>query len=805
MSKRELTLFLIISMMWILPCRAQKGTSISGIVKEKSTGESLPYAAVTAESTGKGTITNNDGYFTLHNLPEGELTITVQYLGYRKQSVTWKSKQAGNRLIVIELETDSRQLNEVVVAGKQNMLKVSDNISQVMVSPRQLSALPGVGEKDIFRSLQLLPGISGSNETSSGLYVRGGTPDQNLILYDGFTVYHVDHFYGFFSAFNANAIKDVQLYKGGFEPRFGGRTSSVVEITGKTGNEQQFNMGGEISSISANVFTEIPLAKKGSILFAARRSFTEIIKSQLYQDIFNMAGNEKPARQGNFSGRRNPAGSAEPVFHFYDLNLKGTWKPSENDVISVSFYTGKDKLDNTIDRQSTGRFMQGTGSYFNVNTTDLTQWGNHGASARWAKKLNDRWYSNAVLSFSNFFSDRDRATTVFKSDSEQDQQNFGFVRNNNVDESSFRNDWEYSLSTKHRVGFGLNLTRSRISFDNEVNDSTALKINSKGMVSAIYAQDKWSPVEKLTLTGGLRFSFFDQTSRFYPEPRLQALCRLKPGLSMKAAWGIYNQFINRSVQEDIENGSQEIWLLSDDELIPVQRATHYIVGVSYDRQNWLFDIEAYYKDMSGLSELNTRIGSRRKSADDQQDIYANSFFEGTGYAKGIELLIQRKAGRYTGWVGYTLSEVIHSFPDISEHDFPALHDQTHELKLVNAYEWRRWSLAATWVYGTGKPYTAPEGGYYLNLPDGTRKYYITVGEKNASRLPDYSRLDLSATYNFNLGTAPASFGLSVFNVYNRSNIWYKDYTIDTQNEIFETVDVTYLGVTPTLFFSVRLK
>jgi len=227
MSKRDLTLFLIISMMWILPCRAQKGTvkSISGIVKEKSTGESLPYATVIIEGIGKGTMTNTDGYFTLHDLRGSEVTVTVQYLGYRTQSVSWNSKQAGTQLIVIELETDSRQLNEVVVAGKQNMLKVSDNISQVTVSPRQLSALPGVGEKDVFRSLQLLPGISGSNETSSGLYIRGGTPDQNLILYDGFTVYHVDHFYGFFSAFNANAIKDVQLYKGGFE----GSSSNLMQ------------------------------------------------------------------------------------------------------------------------------------------------------------------------------------------------------------------------------------------------------------------------------------------------------------------------------------------------------------------------------------------------------------------------------------------------------------------------------------------------------------------------------------------------------------------------------------------------
>jgi len=245
------------------------GYSVSGIVKEKSTGEALPYASVIVEGTNIGAMTNADGYFTIFGLPAGAVSISAQFIGYKKAGISLTGRPNDKRQIIIELEEESKQLKEVVITGKQNMMKVSENISQVTISPKQITALPGLGEKDIFRSMQLLPGISGTNEASSGLYVRGGTPDQNLILYDGFTVYHVDHFYGFFSAFNSNAIKDVQLYKGGFEPKFGGRTSSVVEITGKTGNENEFNAGGEIGAISANGFAEIPLNGKGSILVAA--------------------------------------------------------------------------------------------------------------------------------------------------------------------------------------------------------------------------------------------------------------------------------------------------------------------------------------------------------------------------------------------------------------------------------------------------------------------------------------------------------------------------------------------------------
>ncbi len=775
--------------------------TINGIVKEKSTGETLPYASVIIKGTSNGSTTNTDGYFSLYNVPEGEVTIEVRFMGYTNKSVTISDVNKEDILIITMTEA-SKDLDEVTISAQRNIMKIADNIGQVSISPKQITSLPSIGEKDIFRSMQLLPGVSGTNEASSGLYVRGGTPDQNLILFDGFTVYHVDHFYGFFSAFNSNAIKDVQLYKGGFEPKFGGRTSSVVEITGKTGNENNFKLGAEISSISANAYTEIPLWGKGSILFAYRRSYAEIIKSSLYEDIFDMAGNE--STEQDYASERFQQQDTEPVFSFYDMNVKATFKPTEKDVISVSYYAGSDNLDNSYDYQTTSNFRKTSSSTnINVNTTDLTEWGNHGISGKWGRKWG-KLYSNTVISTSEFYSDRDRSSTTILTREKVDTTIVGILQNNKVKDFSLRQDFEYKLNTAHNLSMGFHLTTNDISFLNDVNDTTVLDLQNKGNIYAGYLQDKWSLSKNTRLTYGLRYSYFDVSKQYYYEPRIQTITRITPNIKIKAAWGKYNQFINRSVQEDIQEGTHEIWLLSDNNTIPVQSATHYILGISYEREKWLFDMEAYYKDMSGLSELNTRIGTNLSSSDELQDIYENSFFEGKGISKGIEVLLQRKYGKYTGWLAYTLSKTEYDFKDISENPFPADHDQTHEIKLVNSYKWRKWNFAATWVYATGKPYTAPTGGYSLTLLNGSEQSYVSIGEKNAQRLPDYHRLDLCATYEFKIGKAPASLGCSVFNVYDRKNVWYKEFSIDSENDIYTETNVNFIGFTPSFFVSIEL-
>ena len=280
---------------------------------------------------------------------------------------------------------------------------------------------------------------------------------------------------------------------------------------------------------------------------------------------------------------------------------------------------------------------------------------------------------------------------------------------------------------------------------------------------------------------------------------------LSDKIQLKGAWGQYHQFTNRVVREDILQGSRDFWLLSNGEDVPIGASTHYIGGFSYENKGFLFDVEAYYKDLDGLTEFSQRIvrsfgrGPQRGAGAEAE----NFFFQGTGVARGVEVLLQKKQGNYTGWISYTLSEIEHNFPELSDSPYPALHDQTHELKLVNSYQTGRWTFGATWVYSTGKPYTAPVGGYEITLLDGTMEEYVHVGDKNAFRLPAYHRMDLSANYKLYFGNSPVTAGLSIFNLYGRKNIWYKEFEI-VEGELLET-DVQLLGFTPNFSLTFDLK
>ena len=321
------------------------------------------------------------------------LTLQISYLGYFPTEMIFYPPDVTGPLD-IRIQPITSELEEVfVVSEKYTIMKTAENISQITVSPRELEALPSLGEVDIFRSLQLMPGVSGTNEGSSGLYVRGGTPDQNLVLFDGMTIYHVDHFFGFFSAFNADAVKDVQLYKGGYPARFGGRTSSVIELTGKSGDASNFRVGAGLNLLSASSVIEVPLWGKGSFLLSARRSYTDILQSGVYNNIFDLFDDDDNGGvqgPGGFAGGGGPPGGGgpfgnantqveEPSFFFYDVNSKLSYRPTSQDVVAVSFYNGKDDLDKSRDQSRS----LGNNGEVNIlgGTTDLTDWGNTESAA----------------------------------------------------------------------------------------------------------------------------------------------------------------------------------------------------------------------------------------------------------------------------------------------------------------------------------------------------------------------------------------------------------------------------------------
>lgn len=784
--------------------------TISGLVKDKSTGEALPFATIYLRGTTKGVSTNADGYFTLSKVPTDTSVLVISYVGYAKTEI-YLTPFLPKKNLIIEVSPGNQLKTVTVIAAKEEVvLTKQEDVSVMKITPKELEKLPNIGEKDVMRSFQLMPGVSASQESSSGLYVRGGTPDQNLVLYDGFTVYHVDHLYGFFSAFNANAVKDVQLYKGGFESRFGGRLSSVTEITGKDGNQKKFNIGGDLSLLSANVFAEIPIGDKFSSIIAVRRSY----KGPIYNKLISKYSKSSTTTAVTPQGGGGPGGgrfsqNAVATSYFYDLNGKFTYRPTQKDIVTLSIFNGTDKLDNSIDNSNVPSFGGGSGGAFNFSSTDLTKYGNIGTSLKWSRKWAPRFYGNTIVSYSNFYSDRDRSQerTVTDASGIETTTKNGIFENNDLRDYSAKTEYQWDLFEWSHLQFGLFATQFDIQYSYAQNDTASvLDKQNEAMLAGGYIQNKFKLLNgKLIFVPGIRASYFGMTNENYYEPRASLNLRLTRNLTLKGATGRYYQFANRVTREDILSGSKDFWLLSDGKDIPVSSSLHYISGLSFETTHWLFSAEAYYKNITDITEYSLRFNTSPMGTS-----YNENFFSGHGYARGIEFLAQKKTGKWKGWVSYTLGEAKNHFDVYSDTWFAANQDVTHEFKAVLLYKWKRWDFSATWIYATGRPYTAPSGAYSVNLLDGNTQDFFTVTTKNGLRLPDYHRADISANYKLVTGNKGDKkrreigyLSFSIFNLYNRTNVWYKTYSIES-GSVIET-NVNYTSITPNVTLSLKLR
>ena len=694
--------------------------SIKGYVIDAKSGESLPYANVTVKDKKIGTTTNTEGYFILLSLPADADTLEIFYIGYTTKQIGLKNLDYSKPLL-IKMEQNLLETEAITVTAEQYQIwKKSDQISQITFSPKQLTSLPSLGEVDIFRSLQLLPGISGVSDGSSGLYVRGGTPDQNLVILDGMTVYHVDHFFGFFSAFNADAIKNVQVYKGGFPAMYGGRLSSVVDLTGKTGNVNKAKYGFGINLLSINGIMELPLFNnKASFIISGRRSYTNIIQTSTYQNFYDsLFGTpdepiSSPSGPGGGGRRGQQATQTRPDFYYYDLNVKFSYNPTRKDVFALSFYSGKDNLDDTQEMGGL-KYQETDESLFTKTNQETTDWGNIGASAKWSRQWNDRLSSNILFAASQYQSNYDRNRTIESNDGIGDSTivtrggGFASEEDNQINDITFRFDGDWHLSNAHRLGFGTWISSIETDYLATLNDTINLfSRNNTSNQYAFYLQDQWQVFNPLQFTLGLRATYFDKTNKVYYEPRFSFNYAITNKIKFKGAWGQYNQFIHRIVNEQILGGSRDFWLVADEDFKP-EYSEHYIVGLSYENNDYLFSVEGFYKNMDHLIEYSRRFQTK---AD-----FGELFFFGSGVSKGIEFLAQKKAGAFNGWISYTLSKVDHTFPNFNDGiTFPASNDRTHEFKTIATYSIGKWSLAATWVYASGQPYTSPESQYFLDL------------------------------------------------------------------------------------------
>lgn len=765
---------------------------VHGVIRDSKSGEVLPFAAVGILNNPLGTASNTDGKFTLLKVPTDTSTLIFNYLGYQVLHLKLNPSLASSSLS-INLTQNSKFLPSVeIYAQTLQMIDANKRISQITLNPAQIRKLPNLGEVDLFAALRLLPGISSSEESSTGLQIRGGNSDENLVLFDGFTVYHVDHLFGVYSAFNTNAVKNVQVYKGGFDAKYGGRSSGVVSITGIDGNTTEPSGMVEMNLLSSNILFELPLVKnRASIVFAYRRAYTNVIQSPTYRKIFNNLFNASvstpnPGEEDAFTGNSNPK------FYFYDSNVKVSFKPTEKDAISLSFYKGEDNLDINFTLDDPPLLL---------NSFDQSQWGNTGGSIKWSRQWNNKYFSYLILGNSLYKSSLNAEETVYNEE-ELFYRGF-FFQNSSLRDVTLRYDNIYQINEKQKLEFGLWHTDVSIAMQAEDQDFIYNDSIQEASTTALYLQNTSQLTKKLSLTYGLRATMVSNKDITYLEPRINGNYTINKQFTLKAAYGIFFQNIRRLNQQSLYLSIPETWALSNNNGIPILRSEHYIAGIAYEKNNLLINTEAYIKKETGtidflFPEMGYSTGDIRQYAvNGKKDI------------AGIEFLVQKRFRDHSAWISYTLAESFSEYPGVNQDwPFPSFNDIRHEAKAVYVYDYKRWDFSLSFIYSSGRPYTPVLGTYLLTRGDGETQQLISLGEVNSARLPAYHRADFALNYTIPIKKGVIETGFSVFNIYNNLSVKFIDYYRIPENEgdrfALGKREVYNLGFTPSLFIRLKL-
>lgn len=745
---------------------AQKNFSVNGVVKNETTGETLIGASIKIIGAQIGTSTNSYGFYSL-NLAAGNYKFEVSYIGYSSliKEITIKSNSRED----FNLE-EANTLNEVVITNirrNDNIIKAQMGVEKLNV--KDIQNIPVLfGEKDILKTLQLLPGIKSAGEGNSGFYVRGGATDQNLILLDEAPVYNASHLLGFFSTFNSDAIKDATVYKGGMPAQYGGRLSSVLDIRMNDGNKKEATFEGGIGLISSRLKVEGPFIKdKSSFMISGRRT---------YADSFLAFAPDTSIR-----------GS---ILYFYDLNAKGNYQINEKNILYLSGYFGRDKL--------------GLSNTFGFN------WGNATGTLRWNHLFSNRLFSNTSLIMSKY----DYTIENLLSGNE-------FSVNSSIKDFNLKQDFSFALNNKHELKFGFDAIHHTIAPGQITSPSTSsvnpIKVETrKGIELATYISDQYHVSDKIKLMYGLRLSSYsvlgggnfktydydgvETSSTFYKdgsfvktyinlEPRLSASFQLSDSKAIKTAYTRNVQNLHL-MSNSTATSPTDLYIMNSLNTKP-ELSDQFSLGYfnNFKDNAYEFSAEMYYKPMQ--NQIEYRNGTDLRG---NQNVEADLIY-GKGRAYGLELFFKKKYGKFNGWIAYTLSKTERQFDLINDGNwFTARQDRPHDISLVGIYKaGKRWIFASTFVYSSGNAVTFPIAKYNL---DGKTIFYY--GERNGNRTPNFHRLDISATLEAKPNKKfKSSWNFGIYNVYNRMNpfsIEFKDNP--NNNSQTQAVQTSLFGIIP---------
>jgi hypothetical protein len=750
--------------------------TLSGYVRDQSNGEVLTGVTVYCTETRSGAVSNLYGFYSL-SLNPGKYTIRYTYVGFVSQEKVLELDK--NITLDINLEMIQMQLGEVVITGKRTDQNVrAAEMSMVKIDSKTIRKVPALlGEIDIVKVLFLLPGVQSTSEGSTGFSVRGGSADQNLILLDEATIFNASHLMGFFSVFNNDAVKDVTLYKGDIPAAYGGRLSSLLDVRMKDGNSKKFSMAGSVGTVSSKLTLEGPIVKdRSTFLVSARRT---------YADLFLPLAKDENVRKSRL--------------YFYDFNLKLSHVINESNRLYFSGYAGKDIFKNEFAG---------------------LEYGNQTASARWNHLFSKKLFFNLSLIFSNY--------TYGLGTPEGEPSTFKWT--SKMREYSARFDFTHYLSAKHTLKYGATTMFHEFfpgttGFGEEPNFSEFVLPSEYAFEHSLYASDEYKITEKLTVKYGLRFglfqnigsgTYYNYDSNHVPvdstvyakgdlfntyanlEPRFAFTYLLSPVSSVKGSYSHTAQYITLA-QNSTAGTPLDIWFPVTPNVKP-QLCDQFALGYFRNLKNNMYEASAeiYYKDLRQVIDFR-----------DHAQLLLNQYIEGelrigTGYSYGLETMIRKNDGKLTGWISYTYSRAFREIPEINDgNKYRAPYDKPHSLSVVANYDVsKRVSASATWVYATGLPVTFPTGRAEIG-----GEIIPIYSNRNAYRMPDYHRLDLSVTLRGKEKPGKkwqGEWNLSVYNAYNRHNAWAINFTTDAKNPNVTYAEKTYLfAVIPAVTYNFK--
>ncbi|WP_348743223.1 TonB-dependent receptor [Tenacibaculum sp. 190524A05c] len=755
---------------------------LCGYIKDIFSKETIEGVSVYIEEKKVGVFSDENGYFELKQAEKNDILI-ISYGGYRtiKKAV---GSIDGNNCKTFEIEEYSSELDEVLINSYLVNGISKNKDGSIAIKPQQRDILPGLTEPDILQSVQLLPGVLSPNETSSGLHIRGGTPDQNLVLFDGIRIYNPAHFFGMISAFNPYIIEEVNVLSEGVGAQYGNHVSGVVDIRTKSKVAKEISAAFGSNLTHADAFLKMPLGKKASILVSGRRSLSDFFETSTFQSLAKKVFQNTVIDQ-NEKNDVDQVFDKNNRFYFQDFNTKLNLEIGENDQLMLHQLFVSNKLDY--------RFGLSDGSFLQTDQLDVK---NIGLGANWMKQWDEKlsqettvYYSDYDLNYS--FIGGQNVDPVFSQSS---------LKKNSIKEFSFKTELKNQFRKNHQIGYGFELINNDVAYnlgrtysfapDSDYNIEEA----SSSTIYALYSNYIYENEDKFNIRIGLRNTYFSLEKLFFVTPRIYTQVKVFPNFWANFSYEKKQQNISQIIEFSTNDFGLEnyVWSLSNKNEIPILKSDQFSSGLVFRKNDWMIDVNAYHKKIDGLTSLGQSVATN-----------ANIIANGSSTSKGINFLLKKRFNDYTSWISYSYGDTKFTFPQTNEgNPFSGNNDITHRLRWSHNYKVGNFDFSLGWVYRTGIPFTE----VLERNNNGTQEFFF--GDINGRRLESYQRLDFSSTYQFNISKNKkwkGKLGVSFLNIFDRSNKLQRSFFLtngQNSNVVLGTTDTVSLGFTPNVMFRI---